>query len=422
MNLFAKKYRPKHQSTKTNKWDKLILAYSFFMAFPTVVFLQNISVYIFLIMLYFIAKFSNTPVIKISKFQQWVAAFFGLGAILSVINVPEYADSYLENSLKVLPNYLYWAFLIIFFVTHHKIINLEIIYKGIFWGISASTIYYLLLQQYLTKLPIFYVIGANSFSFLLICYTPMAIVYLKKNKGLLWALFFLLFVVIIQLIDGRRAGTLIVSTIGFATLFLSYINWKKIILLAIMSVLVFFLFRSDIFMGIIKNANERVYQLVYNFEEVQKEDRSYLFRVAMIKKGLTIFNDHKFTGIGLNNFKNYQVNVSKGFEGAEYVIYKKNFNELSSHNSYINILAEGGLVLFIPFITLILFIIVFFVCNFNQIHSIYMPIFWGIIGMSIHLYFISAIVNVYAWFLIAIASNISSNYASYYNKQLFSKK
>lgn len=416
MSLNTKRYQPKHQSAKTNKWDKLILGYSFFMAFPTVVFFQNISVYIFLIMLYFIAKFSNKPLIKISKPIQWIAIFFAIGAILSIINAPNYSNGYLVNSLKVLPNYLYWVFLILFFITHHKLINLEIIYKGVFWGISASTIYFLSLQQYLTKLPIFYVIGSNSYSFLLICYTPMALIYLKKNKGLFWAIGFLLIITIIQLIDGRRAGTILVIAFGLATLFLTRFDWRKIIFLIILTIPGFFIFKSNALKSLIKNANERVYNLVYNFENVQKEDRSYLFRVAMIKKGLIIFNDHKFTGIGLNNFKNYQVTVGKGFEGAEFVIYKKKFNELSSHNSYINILAEGGLVLFIPFVMLLLSIIVFFIYHFNRIQLIYLPIFWGVIGMSIHLYFIAAIVNVYAWFLIAIASSISSHYASHHNR------
>jgi len=40
--------------------------------------------------------------------------------------------------------------------------------------------------------------------------------------------------------------------------------------------------------------------------------------------------------------------------------------------------------------------------NFNLINRFERPVYVGILAMSVHLYFISDIVNVFAWFLIGL--------------------
>lgn len=394
---------------KNKKWDRLTFWYSFFMAFPVLVIVQNISIYIFGIMLYFLLKNSNRPLIAMEKPIQWIAFFFGTGAIFSVANIPDtYSEGALERGLQVLPNYLYWVTLIVVLVTHRKYINFETVYKGIFWGTLASVIYFLFLQRYFTRIPIFYGIASNSFSFLLICYTPISLYYLKSRKGYVWAIVYLIILILVQLFDGRRAGVVLVTLVGLTTLYSIQFNWKKIVLAGMSVFIGAALLYTPVVEKVILNANERIYGLIYNPDQVRKEDRSYLFRVAMVNKGLAIFYEYKLTGIGLNNFKSYKVPVTDDFEGAQYVIYKNKFNELSSHNSYINILSEGGLFLFVPFIGFFIYFIGFFILNFSRIRPWYRPIFFGIIGMSIHLYFIAAIVNVYAWFLIALAASVCS--------------
>ena len=78
------------------------------------------------------------------------------------------------------------------------------------------------------------------------------------------------------------------------------------------------------------------------------EDRSYLVRLAMIEKGLTLFRDNLAFGVGLNNFTKIEARIAGNFEGSEYVVNKDIYRKVSSHNSYVNILAEGGLFLAVP--------------------------------------------------------------------------
>lgn len=399
----------KRKLVLSKKWNGLLFWYAFFMTFPVVTIVQNISIYVFLIMIFFILRYVKRPLITLNNFTQWAALFFAIGAIVSVYNAPNNEIFNATNrGLAVLPNYLYWSIIIIIFVSQRELLDFQLIYKALLWGIIASIIYFLFFERVLTRTMIFNPLGDNSFSFLLICYSPVCIWLLHKKKGVKWSIGFLIILITIQLFEGRRAGTFLVFLSGLATIFINQVTWKKL-MWGIFAIFIGIAFTSSpIFEKILFNSNKRIYELIYKTEEVKKTDRSYLFRIAMVKKGLTIYNNHKFSGIGLNNFKNFSVEVPDDFEGAQYVIYKKNFNKLSSHNSYINILAEGGLVLFIPFIVILAYNILFFFLNFPKVDDIYKPIYIGLIGMSIHLYFIAAIVNVYAWFLIAMVSSITS--------------
>jgi len=386
------------------KWERLLFSFSFFMSFPSVlVFGQNISVFIFCWMVLFLLQYSKSPLLTLRKPLQWLALCFGVGAILSVINIPEVAASdSLERALAVLPNYLYWCTLIILLVTHRQLINIKVVYKAIFWGLVSSVIYYLFFQGTLSVLPIFNKQSPNTLSFILICYTPIALYYLQEQKGKTWAFLFLLTLVYILLIDGRRAGMVLVLLGGLAVLYADRLNWKRLIVTAvIVPIGIAGIYTSPV-EGFMLQSSERIHEMIYQTDKIRTEDRSYLTRVAMVKKGLAIFEDNPYTGIGLNNFTNFSIDFDHSFEGAKYVIHKENLQTKSAHNSYIGILAEGGLMLLMPLLLILGSLILYFLLNFNLINRFERPVYVGILAMSVHLYFISDIVNVFAWFLIGL--------------------
>jgi O-antigen ligase len=86
---------------------------------------------------------------------------------------------------------------------------------------------------------------------------------------------------------------------------------------------------------------------------------------------------------------------------------KAEIQQKSAHNSYVAILAEGGLFLLVPLLLIFAYNIIYFLFNFNRL-SPYLPVYAGLMGMAVHLYFISAIVNVFAWYLIGLACAITS--------------
>lgn len=377
------------------------------MAFPGVVIVQNISIYIFAGIVFFLIRYSRGSLILLNKPLQWASLLFGFGAILSVFNIPEgYALDSLERSLSVLPNYLYWSFLIILMVTHRNKIDLNIVYKSAFWGLISLIIYYLFLQRFLTWLPVFSEQTPNSFAFLMICFSPTALHYLAKTKGEKWAFILLIIFVLILMKEGRRAGMVLVLIGGLLSLFAQRINYWQIFIALCIVPLFFFLLYTTSVERLVFNTSERIHQMIYETEKIQKEDLSYLTRIAMINKGLAIYEKHPYTGIGLNNFTNIEIDYNKSFEGAELVVYKSDMHHKSAHNSYIGILAEGGLLQLIPFVFMLFSIVLKLIFNYNSIPNHHKPVYFGVLLMSIHLYFIMAIVNVFAWYLIGLGCSL----------------
>lgn len=383
--------------------NNLLSWYSFFMAFPAILIVQNISIYLFPFLFFGMYSLSG-KFLTLRYGIQFIALLFGVGAILSVTNMPaSMPANSLERAIEVLPNYLYWVILILFFTTHKEWIKLDAIYRGIFWGVLFSVLYFFVFQDFLTAIPVFKQLSQNTFAFLLICYAPMVVWYTWYKYGLWASLIALIILALAGFLSGSRSGSLLTLSGGGLTLLLNRKNtWTIYLLVAILYVAVISSINNRIVKNVVFSLNQRTYDLVYNRKKTLEEDRSYLVRLAQVEKSLLIFEKYPWTGIGLNNFTNYRVKLPGNFEGSEYVVNKKNIDKKSAHNSYFGFLAEGGLILFVPFAILLLYCMLWYVKSLRILRPEYGPIFIGILHMSIHLYFIYAILNVFAWFLIAL--------------------
>lgn len=347
---------------------------------------------------------SKKSVFSINRSLQWIAVLFALGAIISTFNIPTEAPAgSFERALAVLPNYLYWTVLIIFLISNRKFLNIPVIYSGIFWGVLSSLLYYVALQSVLSQFSVFNRMTPNNFAFVLICYAPIAIYYLMEKKGKAWAIVFLGTLVFVLLQEGRRAGFVLVLLGGLAVLYAAHLNWKNIIVFVLVAVGLLLLLRAPMVKQSIAASSERVYNLLYESERISTQDRSFLTRVAMVKKGLAIYDRHPYTGIGLNNFTNYSIPFDTDFKGSKLIVQNRDIQNTSPHNSYVVILAEGGLFLFIPFIVLIGMGVGFAIFRYFSMEPALRPVYIGFTAMAIHFYFIAAIVNVYAWFLVGLA-------------------
>lgn len=361
------------------------------------IILFNIRIYFFRELL------SNLNWIKIS------AILFGIGAISSVCGTIYRSDSdALQNALVVFPNYLYWVVIIFICFTYLRIriVNLDLIYKSIFFGVIISTTYYLLLQDYIANPFFFKRFGPNNFSFLLICFTPQTLYYIRKRFSLPWAYLLFFIILYIQLLEGRRAGFGLIFLSGLFTLNISLfddLTVNKIFKLSLSIILVSLLFNSVFIKDSIYNFSPRVHKLVYEGPDSLFEDRSFQTRLAMVEKGVTLFKEYPLTGIGLNNFTRKEALIQGDFKGASFVLKKDIFIRTSSHNSYVNILAEGGLLLFIPLIILLLGITFSYFKYFFVLTNAAKIMFSSFITMCIHFYFMNAIVNSLAWFNISLA-------------------
>lgn len=392
---------------------KLTFWYAFFMAFPAILIVQNISVFIFPFLLYGLYVLSGR-FFSIRYGIQLIVIAFGVGAILSVINIPESmpANS-LGKALAVLSNYLYWTILILLLTSYKEWIRLDTVFVGIFWGVLFSILYFFALQNFLTGIPIFRPLSQNNFAFLLICYCPIFIWYTWYRYGFKISLLALVALTLSGFLSGSRSGSLLTLSGGALTLLMNRNNFLNVTVFALIGYMFFvIMIDTKVTKDIVYDLNERTYDLIYNRQKTLEEDRSYLVRLAQIEKSLLIFEKYPYHGIGLNNFINYKVKLPGNFVGGKYVVDKKDIDKKSAHNSYFGFLAEGGLFLFIPFVLLLAYCIFWFALSMRKLIPEYRPIFIGIIHMSIHLYFIYAIVNVFAWFLIGLGCLVIVKYKS----------
>jgi len=385
--------------------DKILFWYSFFMAFPIIVPVFNISIYIFpFLLVSFKRRYGY--VFKWKGYIPFILLLLATGIAINFLSLfAEENSESLRRAIKVIPNYLYWLLLIWFLYSHRENLNFNIITKAIFWGVVSTTIFYFFITPLRPSayLPFIKYLSQNNYAFLIITFTPVAIKYTYFRYGRFRAWIFLIIMIVSGFLSGSRSSSILVLLGGFVSMYLDSFHRKKIIRFGWIGIVLFLFFQMSVIETLIKSLNPRTHDLLYQTSSTLKTDRSYLVRQAQIEKGLEIFKKKPFTGIGLNNFTSYtEVELPGSFEGAKYVINKPGITETSSHNSYINLLAEGGLAMAVPFGLLILYSLLLFVKTFKKLSSEELPYVIGFVMMLVHLYFITALVNVFCWFMIGI--------------------
>lgn len=371
----------------------------------------NISLIVFIYI--FFTYTQRVNLIKISYLPQVVSIFFAVAAIISVLDVNVENDASMPRAIAVLPNFIYWALLII------VISNLSIRYDFLSQDSLSKISKYLTIG--LVSTAFFYnILGnlsaaaikgntPNSYSFVLVCYSAIATAYIseKYNKKIALLFFGLLLASLITL--ERRAGFALVFSSGLLAIYLEKLNFRNLLLLGLFLPLFYFILNLNIVSGMLMKASPRIYESIYQTENIKQFDHSYLTRVAQIQKGFTIFEDNPLTGIGLNNFSNIDIDIQGNFEGFE-LIMNKELSDKSAHNSYIALLAEGGLFIVIPFGILLSYNFYYFLLFYFKRTKLENAIYFSFIAMCFHMYLISELYNVYAWFLIALVTSISLKY------------
>jgi O-antigen ligase len=372
----------------------------------------NLSMILFI---YIIAYASQKmKVFKISNKFHILAILFGIGALISVSDINAEIDTAFERSMTVIPNYLYWSLIVIVLTNISEKIefisteNLEKLSGGLAIGVVFTVIFYEYINQ--TGLPFINDNTPNSYAFLLVCFTAISIKYLQLKKRKYLMLFIFVSVLISLLFLERRAGFVLVFASGLIALKYESLTINNILINSIFIGMFFLLLELSIVQNSIMAISPRIYETLYETENIKSQDQSYLTRVAQVEKAGIIFSEHPLTGIGLNNFAVFEnVQLLGNFEGADVIMHKDLTNK-GAHNSYIMLLAEGGLLIFIPFVLLLFWNIYYFIVDFNKRSSIETTYYFSFIAMACHLYFIAEIVNVFAWFLIAVVSCISLKY------------
>ena len=376
---------------------------SFWMTFP-VLLIGGVNTALFYLVYIYNRYGKSVNFIRLSHKIAVLPVLIILASTISLVNTSGEGTS---RSLAVLPNYIYWQILVISLVSAREYLRLKAISAGMYYGVIVLLLYFHFLN--FGKIPLFLVgLSENTIALILISFSSPALLYCKNKYGLKRTSFLFVFVLFTLIDLERRAGTILTLFTVVMTLWYRVITIRTIVYSLLISTLIIFVSKLSTTEELVYKASPRLHQLAYNLNEVRTEDRSYLTRLLMIEKGLEIFEKNPITGVGLGNFRTQQVSYSGGFVGSEYVINKEELKRASSHNSYILFLAEGGLLLTIPFVCLLLYNIFCFVNNYNGNSQYENAFYWSFIGVVMANYFVNGILNSNTWYLIGITTAVSA--------------
>jgi len=144
----------------------------------------------------------------------------------------------------------------------------------------------------------------------------------------------------------------------------------------------------------------------FNTLQNLEQEKSYMIRQLMIQKGERLFLQSPIIGVGVGRFTKSSVPL----DIPQVLSYagQQHFDVKSSHNSYLDLLAESGLAGAVPFA--ILLIILSWRGAKSVIRSSRNNRFWilasflGFVQMSIHMWAIASLTNTANWFIYGLAA------------------
>ena len=400
-----------------SKYSQHILnLFVFFIAFPAIdLFGNSITFYLFIFAVLRIGAFLDKPF----KGKVLLLIFLVL-AILSMISTPYMPRNpgFFQNT-KTLIQYTYWISIYLFLISQYDRIDLFALSKWVFWGTITSTIcFYFFSLKFYTPIIEFHTGNSrNSFVFNMLCAIPISFYYVTIKWGK--KIFFLampFFLVVMFYTDGRSAAIIIIiQLVIIASIIFSSFNRMARFLVPVFALL-YLLSQSEstqIYLnGLadeIESANPRFASLLRGEQQGDLSfDKSWLTRKLMVDKGIEIFKAYPLRGIGLENFNYYDGKMATlsqyerlGAGDAEY------FNTRSAHNSYVQLLAETGILGISLFIIILAVPTIFFFKRFfeNALNVNYLPLV-GLFGAAIHLYAIAALTVAILWMLIGLSWGI----------------
>ncbi|MAD12255.1 MAG: hypothetical protein CMC04_05995 [Flavobacteriaceae bacterium] len=412
-----------------NKREQYLLnIFAFLIAWPPVKIGVNLSFYVFLFLLGSMLKRNINPIKSITNYQKLFWSFLILGILTTIIKKPFnlIQDQFISDFL-ILFNYLYWIVVAIFIVSNRNRINLLLFSKYYFFGSIFLILFYFIpgLPEFSNPIIQFPVIkGRNVLVYQLINIIPIAIIYILHKKSKATTILVILLYLIIMLLSNGRAGSIILLILTFLLFLIVYPKhsrfYKNCFFFLLISFVIVYNDDNNKYLDSlakpIENISPRIAELIRKEGNgVASNDKSWLIREVMVKKGMMIANEHPIFGIGFNRFRNYNVELSmflannRKYDRLGYKLSSsESLNNRSPHNSYIQILAENGFVGLLIFILALFFPLRIFFKRLlkNQLSIIDAPLI-SLVGLTIYLYVISSYPTTITFVTISLAYNSS---------------
>jgi O-antigen ligase len=296
---------------------------------------------------------------------------------------------------------VYWSTLALFLKTWIHEFDFYQLSKYLFFGLFVVILAY-------------FTIGAitqNSFAYTMVLSVPIVLYYVFRRFSLSITIIISILLLVAAVASGSRAG----SGIIFLQIVLYFLSAKiiskktiglmlpLITLFLIMVGMTFSTLNAEI-SDIIRPLNPDLAELIYKTDQVLTEDRSWLERKQYIIKGLMIFEEHPFMGIGITRFKYYWVDmplVPELYKSLDFL------NKHSPHNSYIQILAGSGIFALIAMLIMQFLVILKGIKVLISFHFDYkLSIVLSFIGMSIYFYVIAQAIGSITWVIMGLGFSL----------------
>lgn len=147
----------------------------------------------------------------------------------------------------------------------------------------------------------------------------------------------------------------------------------------------------------------------YRTLESLEQDKSWQVRQLMVQKGWRLFLENPVLGVGPYQFRSASIELELP-QVLSYGRHYTDFASKSAHNAYVQLLAEGGLAMAIPFGILLIWLAVSggraSVRLGREGKAWTLSLYAGLVGMSIHLWTLSGLTTTTPWFLYGMMAAI----------------
>ena len=406
----------------------LLNMFAFFVAWPPLKIGVNLSFFIFLLLIGSMLKRHLNPFKLITNYQRLFWFFLILGILTTILKRPSdlITDQYFSD-IFILLNYTYWILVSIFLISNRNRFNLLFFSKYYVLGSVFLILFYFIpglpeINNPIFKFPV--VKGRNVLVYQLINIIPIAIIYIRHKKSKAFTMFIILLYLLVMLFSNGRAGAIILfimSALLFLIIFPKYSRfYKNSFFILLLSFVIVYNDDDGKYLNSIAEPIENIAPRLADMIRkegtgVASNDRSWLVREVMVRKGLMIANQHPIFGIGFNRFRNYNVDFTKFLANesrydrlGDKISSNEILNNRSPHNSYIQILAENGLLGLLIFILMLFYPLKVFLIRLlnNKLSIIDAPLI-SLVGLTIYLYAISSYPTAITFVTIGLAYNSS---------------
>ncbi len=406
---------------------RLIKYFVFFIAFPIFNFGISLSTFIFIFLI--VINLNNNSVLPLNINQKNIKFwFFFLIGFISIVLAPKIGrNTGLAKDIVTVFQIFLWIIIAMFFMQNMGKINFLRLSKTIFFGLFLTVIYFYFINNYVRFLFSNFYIPRNTFVYIILLLYPISTYYFIYRFGKYKFILLVFVSLLLMLFSEGRAGFIIIVIENIMLLIIYFRDKLKKLVFVTFMLIPFILISSNkiaeidinsYIFKIIEPISPRIASIIYysNNRDNLTNDKSWMTRKLMIEKGIEIFKKYPVFGIGLMNFTSYDADFNdldnSKYSGLYIDSYGIDyFNKKSSHNSYIMILSEMGLIGFISFLFIILpivFRILFKIFTLSfEIKDL--PLI-SATGMLIYFYAIASLPSSLTWFVFGLS------YANYYNK------